>query len=69
MLQTIGQGMGDMINARGRKPLHVAEGLAILNGDDPCCQRMVELQQLLQFSWVRLRNQAAQQRRAAAGEQ
>ena len=32
MLQTIGQGMGDMINARGRRPLHVAEGLAILLG-------------------------------------
>ena len=32
MLQTIGQGMGDMINARGRRPLHVAEGFAILLG-------------------------------------
>ena len=32
MLQTIGQGMGDMLNARGRRPLHVMEGLAICLG-------------------------------------
>jgi translocator protein len=32
MLQTLGQGMGDMLNARGRRPLHVVEGLAICLG-------------------------------------
>jgi benzodiazapine receptor len=32
MLQTLGQGMGDMLNARGRRPVHVAEGLAICLG-------------------------------------
>jgi tryptophan-rich sensory protein len=32
MLQTLGQGVGDMLNARGRRPLHVMEGLAICLG-------------------------------------